>query len=70
VTRIGETATALAPAGMALLHTALSSHAHPLLDQIAPAIERAPTFLVLGILGALALWLGRAPLPKIGYSSR
>jgi hypothetical protein len=70
VTQMGETATALAPARMALLRAALSTHAHPLLDQIAPAIERVPTFLALGVLGAFALWLGRKPPPKIGYSSR
>jgi hypothetical protein len=70
VTQMGETATALAPAKMAMLHSALDSRAQPLITQIVTLVERAPTSLAFGVLGALALWLARKPPPKIGYSSR
>jgi hypothetical protein len=70
VTQLGETATALAPARMALLRTALDPDAHPLVAHLVPAIERLPIAVAFAALGALALWLGRKPRPKIGYSSR
>jgi hypothetical protein len=69
IARVGETAAALAPDRMAALNAALA-HAHPLVARIVPMIERAPTALAFGLLGALALWLAREPPPKIGYSSR
>jgi hypothetical protein len=70
VTQLGETATALAPAGMAALRAAFGPHMHPPLDQIFTSIGRAPTFVGLAALGGFALWLARKPAPKIGYSSR
>jgi hypothetical protein len=70
VTQIGATAAALAPGQMVLLRTAIEPHSSPALDRILTCVADAPTFLGLGVVGALAFWLARKPPPKIGYSSR
>lgn len=70
VTQIGATAAALAPGKMDLLRTAIEPHSNPALDRILTCVADAPTFLGLGVVGALAFWLARKPPPKIGYSSR
>ncbi|MEJ0093473.1 MAG: hypothetical protein WDN46_08550 [Methylocella sp.] len=70
LTQIGQTAAALAPAKLALLQNAIDPHAHPLLDQTLTRALRLPTFLVVGAVGVVFLWLARTPRPKIGYSSR
>ncbi len=71
MTEIGQTAAALAPARLALVEDSVRRHAHPFVyDPILVDFLRAPSFLVIGLIGWLFFRLARAPRPKIGFSSR
>lgn len=71
VTELGQTASSLSPAKLALLQEAVKHHAHPFVyDPILVDFLRTPTFLVIAAIGALFFRLAREPRPKIGFSSR
>jgi hypothetical protein len=71
VTSVGQIAAQLSPAKLAALQDAVKQHAHPFFyDPILVEFLKLPTWLVIGALGAIFLWLARNPEPKIGFSSR
>ncbi|VTZ26747.1 conserved hypothetical protein [Methylocella tundrae] len=70
LTELGDTAAALAPNKAEALRVAINGHWPALLERSLTKVAQLPTFLGLGLIGALMFWLARKPQPKIGYSSR
>jgi hypothetical protein len=59
-TPLGQLWYSISPSGIAIAQAAVQRHVHPLLwDPVIQSILIAPTFVVLGILGALLMLLGR-----------
>lgn len=70
-TSIGESLAALLPAKLDLARDYIERHVHPFVwDPVLVHLLRLPQWLVLGVIGALALRLGGKPAPKFGFSSR
>jgi hypothetical protein len=68
VTKLGDTWYALHPNSLQLLEPALTRHVHEFLwDPLMLTVLTAPTWLVLGIIGALFMLIGRKKKPLIGY---
>jgi hypothetical protein len=71
VTPLGETLMVLAPREMALAQGFIERHVHPFIwDPILAHLMRLPVWLAVGVIGCLAVRLGRKPVPKFGFSSR
>jgi hypothetical protein len=71
VTPLGETLMVLAPREMALAQGFIERHVHPFIwDPILVDLMRLPVWLTVGVIGCLAIRLGRKPAPKFGFSSR
>jgi hypothetical protein len=70
-TPIGETLMGLAPARLATAQAFIEHHIHPFIsNSLLGGFMRLPLWLVLGMAGYLVSWLGKAPAPKFGFSSR
>jgi hypothetical protein len=69
VTKLGQTWTDIHTDSLQLLQARIERHAAPWLWQLVmqPILEQ-PTWLVLGILGALLIIIGRKKKPLIGYA--
>ena len=67
-TPLQVTWTALSPTSLSRIQPILEARAGWLWDPVMVRALAAPTFLVLGILGALLIVLGRKKRPLIGYS--
>lgn len=68
-TPLGQTWSAVHSNSLQLLQPAIERHvAVWLWDPVMLSILTAPTWLVLGILGALLILIGRKKRPLIGYS--
>ncbi len=68
ITKLGETWNAIHSTSLQLLQPAIERHvAEWLWDPVALTILTAPTWLVLGIIGAILALLGRKKKPLIGY---
>ncbi|ACK52200.1 conserved hypothetical protein [Methylocella silvestris BL2] len=63
-------AAALAPSKLDALHDAVARRAPSWLEPALEAFGRLPSFVLLALIGLIALWLAQKPKPKIGYSSR
>jgi len=71
VTPLRETLVVLAPGKLALAQTFVERQVHPFIwDPVLVDLMRLPVWLALGAIGCLAIWLGRKPAPKFGFSSR
>ncbi|MGH6835803.1 MAG: hypothetical protein ACREC9_09710 [Methylocella sp.] len=71
VTPLGETLMALAPGKLALVQTFVERRVHPFLwDPVLVDLMRLPAWLAVGVIGLLAIRLGRKPAPRFGFSSR
>jgi hypothetical protein len=71
VTPLGETLAALAPGKLALARAFVDRQVHPFIwDPVLVDLMRLPVWLAVGAIGCLAIWLGRKPAPKFGFSSR
>ena len=69
VTKLGDTWSAIHQSSLLLLQPAIERHgAVWLWDPVALTVLTAPTWLVLGILGAILILLGRKKPPLIGYA--
>jgi hypothetical protein len=69
VTKLGETWNGLHSTSLQLVQPAIERHlAQWLWDPVMLNILTAPTWLVLGIVGALLILLGRRKRPLIGYA--
>jgi hypothetical protein len=70
-TPLGERLMALAPSKLALTQAFVERQVHPFLwDPVLVDLMRLPVWLALGAFGYLAIWLGRKPAPRFGFSSR
>lgn len=68
-TKLGDTWNAVHSASLQMLQPAIERHVGVWLwDPVALKILTAPTWVVLGILGALLILLGRKKKPLIGYA--
>lgn len=71
VTKLGETWNSVHSTSLQLLEAGISRHLGDygqwIWDNIALHVLTAPTWLVLGILGAFFILLGRKKKPAIGY---
>ncbi len=71
VTPLGETLMALAPGKLAVAQAFVEHQVHPYIwDPILVELMHLPVWLAVGGIGCLAIWLGRKPAPKFGFSSR
>ncbi|MGH6851913.1 MAG: hypothetical protein ACREDJ_01695 [Methylocella sp.] len=71
VTPLGEWLKALAPSKLAVVQSFVERHVHPFIwDPVLVDLMRFPVWLAVGAIGCLALWLGRKPAPRFGFSSR
>lgn len=71
ITKLGDTWNSVHPTSLQLLEAGISRHlwrGQDIWDLVALNILTAPTWLVLGILGALFILLGRKKKPTIGYA--
>jgi len=68
VTKLRETWSAIHQSSLQLLQVAIERHVAWLWDPFARTVLTAPTWLVLGILGAILILLGRKKPPLIGYA--
>jgi hypothetical protein len=69
VTKLGDTWNAIHSTSLQLLQPAIERHVAPWLwERVALNVLTAPTWLVLGILGALLMLIGRKKKPLIGYA--
>lgn len=69
ITKLGATWNALHPTSLQLLQPAIERHmAEWLWDPLALNVLTAPTWLVLGLLGAFFILIGRKRKPLIGYA--
>lgn len=67
-TKLGDTWNAVHSTSLQLLQPAIERHVSPWLwEAVVLNILTAPTSLVLGILGALLILIGRKKKPLIGY---
>ena len=71
VTPLGAWLMALAPGKMALAQAFVERQVRPFIwDPVMVDLMHLPVWLALGAIGCLAIWLGRKPAPRFGYSSR
>jgi hypothetical protein len=71
ITPLGETLMALAPGKLALARAFVEGRVHPYIwDPVLVDLMRLPVWLAVGAIGCLAIWLGRKPAPRFGFSSR
>jgi hypothetical protein len=68
VTRLGDTWNALHSTSLALLQPMIERHSPWLWDVVIKNVLFAPTWVVLGVLGALLILIGRKKKPLIGYA--
>jgi hypothetical protein len=69
ITKLGTTWNALHSNSLQLLQPAIERHVGEWLwDPVALNILTAPTWLVLGVLGAFLILIGRKKKPLIGYA--
>ncbi|MCG6122235.1 MAG: hypothetical protein MEP57_05945 [Microvirga sp.] len=67
-TPLGQVLFQLFPESFPMLEPAITRHVHPMLwDPVVLNLLLAPAAVVAFVLGALLLWLGRAPPEPIGY---
>jgi hypothetical protein len=66
--KLGDDWYSIHPNSLQLLEPAITRHVSEFLwDPVMLAVLTAPTWLVLGILGALLMLIGRKKKPLIGY---
>jgi hypothetical protein len=71
VTPLGDTLMALAPGKLALTQAFVEDRVHPIIwDPVLVDLMRLPVWLAVGAIGCMAIWLGRKPAPRFGFSSR
>ncbi|MDB5572236.1 MAG: hypothetical protein JWN93_3419 [Hyphomicrobiales bacterium] len=71
VTAFGETCFKLFPRTFPGLQPLIEQNVHPLLwDPFLLSVLLLPTWLVMGLLGLLLLWLAQPRAAAIGFSSR
>jgi hypothetical protein len=71
VTPLDETLRALAPGKLALAQAFVEHQTYPFIwDPVLVDLIRLPVWLVVAIIGYLAIRLGSKPAPKFGFSSR
>ncbi|PNG27504.1 hypothetical protein [Methylocella silvestris] len=70
LTEVGAAAAALAPSKFDAFHQTVARRAPSWLEPALDAFGRLPSFVLLALIGLIALWLAQKPKPKIGYSSR
>lgn len=69
ITKLGDTWNAIHSTSLQLLQPAVERHVASFLwDPVIINVLTAPTWAVLGILGALLMLLGRRKRPLIGYA--
>jgi hypothetical protein len=71
ITPISDTLMELAPAKFATAQAFIEHHIHPFIwNPLLVGFMHLPLWLGLGMAGCLVSWLGKAPAPKFGFSSR
>ena len=71
VTPIGETLVTLTPGKLGLAQAFVERQVHPFIwDPVLVDLMRLPVWLAVGAIGCLAIWLGRKPAARFGFSSR
>jgi membrane-bound ClpP family serine protease len=69
VTKLGESWNAIDSTSLQLLQPAIERHVTPWLwDPVAMSVLTAPTWVVLAVVGAILILLGRKKKPLIGYA--
>ena len=68
VTKLGDSWNAVHSTSLALLQPAIEHRLPWLWDPVMLKILLAPTWLVLGVLGAFLILIGRKKKPLIGYA--
>jgi|SRR5262245_35547689 len=68
ITKVSDVWTALHETSLAQVQPTLERIAPVLWDPVASTVLNAPSWLVLAILGALLMLLGRKKKPLIGYT--